>query len=111
MKDKGLFFLILSFVCFWLVLDQVFGNKLIEQFVGNILPSTSKSNSSSLKQQSTDSYNVTNTENLKDGSYNEDENTVNGMTPDGYQTDTSWTGQTGSISGMASGVGSQIGGV
>lgn len=43
MKDKGLFFLILSFVCFWLVLDQVFGNKLIEQFVGNILPSTSKS--------------------------------------------------------------------
>ena len=41
MKDKGLFFLILSFGAIWLVLDQFCGNKLIEQFVGNILPSSS----------------------------------------------------------------------
>lgn len=42
MKDKGLFFLVLSFSCIWLVLDQVYGNKLITQFVENILPSSSK---------------------------------------------------------------------
>lgn len=45
MKDKGLFFLTLSFGCIWLVLDQIFGNKLIEQFVGNLLPSAKKDSS------------------------------------------------------------------
>lgn len=34
--DKNLFFLILSFVCFWLVLDQYYGKKLISKFVGGI---------------------------------------------------------------------------
>ena len=48
MKDKGLFFLILSFGAIWLVLDQFCGNKLIEQFVGNILPSTSGKNTSNM---------------------------------------------------------------
>ena len=42
MKDKGLFFLIISFSCVSLVFDQYFGNKYIEQFVGNILPSARK---------------------------------------------------------------------
>lgn len=35
-NSKNLFFLIISFVCFWLVLDQYFGKKLIGDFVGGI---------------------------------------------------------------------------
>lgn len=36
--DKSLLFFIISLVCFWLVLDQIYGNKLVTQFVGNIIP-------------------------------------------------------------------------
>lgn len=53
MKDKGLFFLTLSFIAFWLILDQIFGNKLIEQFVTNILPSTKKSDTSNTSSTTT----------------------------------------------------------
>ena len=34
--DKNLFFLILSLCCFWLVLDQVVGNKNISNFVDKL---------------------------------------------------------------------------
>ena len=33
---KSLFFLILSFVCIWLILDMFYGNKLIKQLVDSI---------------------------------------------------------------------------
>lgn len=37
--DKGLFFFILSLLCFWVVLDEIYGHKLISQFVIAIIPS------------------------------------------------------------------------
>ena len=33
---KSLFFLILSFVCIWLILDMFYGNKIIKQLVDSI---------------------------------------------------------------------------
>ena len=36
--DKSFLFLILGLGCIWLVLDQIYGNKFIEQFVSNIIP-------------------------------------------------------------------------
>lgn len=40
--DKGLLFFIISLIAFWLVLDQIYGNQYITQFVTNIIPSSSK---------------------------------------------------------------------
>lgn len=36
--NKTLMFLIFGFGCIWLVLDQIYGKKLIGTFVSNILP-------------------------------------------------------------------------
>ena len=47
---KSLFFLILSFVCIWLILDMFYGNKIIKQLVDSIF---GESNSST--QTTTDS--------------------------------------------------------
>ena len=51
---KSLFFLILSFVCIWLILDMFYGNKIIKQLVDSIFgesdsstPTTTDSSSSS----------------------------------------------------------------
>ena len=51
---KSLFFLILSFVCIWLILDMFYGNKIIKQLVDSIFgesdsstPATTDSSSSS----------------------------------------------------------------
>ena len=38
--DKGIFFLVLAVVCFYLVLDQIYGNKAITKFTTAIIPST-----------------------------------------------------------------------
>ena len=35
--DKSLFFLFLSFLFFWLILDQIYGNKYVGNMVDNIL--------------------------------------------------------------------------
>lgn len=37
---KSLFFLILSFVCIWLILDMFYGNKIIKQLVDSIFGKT-----------------------------------------------------------------------
>ena len=37
---KSLFFLILSFVCIWLILDMFYGNKIIKQLVDSIFGET-----------------------------------------------------------------------
>ena len=51
---KSLFFLILSFVCIWLILDMFYGNKIIKQLVDSIFgesdsstPTTTDSSTSS----------------------------------------------------------------
>ena len=50
---KSLFFLILSFVCIWLILDMFYGNKIIKQLVDSIfgesdssIPTTTDSSTS-----------------------------------------------------------------
>lgn len=35
--DKSLFFLFLAFFMFWLVLDEVYGKKIIGNFIDNML--------------------------------------------------------------------------
>ena len=40
---KSLFFLILSFVCIWLILDMFYGNKIIKQLVDSIFGETDSS--------------------------------------------------------------------
>lgn len=37
--DKSMFLLLLSLVCFYIVLDELYGKKLISQFVIAIIPS------------------------------------------------------------------------
>ena len=37
--DKSIFFLLLSAVCFYIVLDEIYGTKLITKFVVAIIPS------------------------------------------------------------------------
>ena len=48
---KSLFFLILSFVCIWLILDMFYGNKIIKQLVDSIFGETDVNQ----KQTTTDS--------------------------------------------------------
>ena len=38
MKDNTLFFLVLSLLCFWLVLDEFYGHKYISQFIVKMIP-------------------------------------------------------------------------
>ena len=40
---KSLFFLILSFVCIWLILDMFYGNKIIKQLVDSIFGESNSS--------------------------------------------------------------------
>ena len=40
--DKGLFFFVLSLICFYIVLGEVYGNKPITHFVLAIMPSAEK---------------------------------------------------------------------
>ena len=42
---KSLFFLILSFVCIWLILDMFYGNKIIKQLVDSIFGESNSSTS------------------------------------------------------------------
>ena len=42
---KSLFFLILSFVCIWLILDMFYGNKIIKQLVDSIFGESDSSTS------------------------------------------------------------------
>lgn len=51
--DKNLFFLIISFICFWLVLDQYYGKKLIGSFVGGITGGFGGNNFLTTEQQQT----------------------------------------------------------
>ena len=37
--DKSVFFLLLSLICFYLVLDEVYGSKAISRFTVAIIPS------------------------------------------------------------------------
>ena len=36
--DKSILFLLLALACFWLVLDQITGNKYVSKFVVAIIP-------------------------------------------------------------------------
>ena len=38
--DKGLFFLLMSITCFYLVLDEVYGQKPISKFTTAIIPNS-----------------------------------------------------------------------
>lgn len=38
MKDKSLFFVVLSLGCFWLVLDEFYGKNLVSKFVVKMIP-------------------------------------------------------------------------
>lgn len=40
--DKSLFFLFLSFLMFWLILDEVYGNHIIGNFIDNMLGRTAE---------------------------------------------------------------------
>jgi len=40
--DKSVFFLLLSLICFYLVLDEVYGSKSISRFTTAIIPSAEK---------------------------------------------------------------------
>lgn len=40
--DKDLLFFIMAFACLWLVLDELYGNKLISQFVIMLIPKAEK---------------------------------------------------------------------
>ena len=42
--NKGLFFMLLSLICFYIVLDEIYGNKMITKFTLAIIPSAEKSN-------------------------------------------------------------------
>jgi len=42
MKDNSLFFLVLSLSCFWLVLDEFYGNKYISKFITKLVPKAEK---------------------------------------------------------------------
>mgnify|MGYP003297217696 CR=1 FL=1 len=37
--DRSIFFLLLALICFYLVLDEVYGNKPISKFTVAIIPS------------------------------------------------------------------------
>ena len=52
---KSLFFLILSFVCIWLILDMFYGNKIIKQLVDSIF---GESDSSTTTKDSSTSESV-----------------------------------------------------
>ena len=36
--NKGLFFMLLALICFYLVLDEIYGNKSISKFTKAIIP-------------------------------------------------------------------------
>ena len=38
--DKSLWNFVLAMVFFWLVLDEIYGNKFITQFIGAVIPIT-----------------------------------------------------------------------
>ena len=39
MQDKGLFLLVLSLLCFWIVLDEFYGKHYITNFIAALIPS------------------------------------------------------------------------
>ena len=43
--DKSVFFLLLSLICFYLVLDEVYGSKAISRFTVAIIPSAGEKSS------------------------------------------------------------------
>lgn len=38
MKDKSLFFLVMALICFWLVLDEFYGQNLVSRFIVRMIP-------------------------------------------------------------------------
>lgn len=40
--DKGLLFFVLSLICFWIVLGEIYGEKPITSFVLKLLPDSEK---------------------------------------------------------------------
>lgn len=40
--DKSIFFLLLSLICFYLVLDEVYGSKAVSRFTISIIPKAKK---------------------------------------------------------------------
>lgn len=40
--NKGLFFMLLSLICFYIVLDEIYGKKMITQFTTAIIPNAEK---------------------------------------------------------------------
>lgn len=38
MQDKGLFLLVLSLLCFWVVLDEFYGKHYITNFIVALIP-------------------------------------------------------------------------
>ena len=43
MQDKGIFFLVISLGCFWLVLDEFYGKNLITKFITKMIPNAKES--------------------------------------------------------------------
>ena len=44
MQDKGLFLLVLSLLCFWLVLDEFYGKHYITNFIVALIPNAKERN-------------------------------------------------------------------
>ena len=40
--NRGLVFILLSLICFYIVLDEVYGNKMITKFTTSIIPNAEK---------------------------------------------------------------------
>lgn len=91
MKDKTFFFLILALSCFWLVLDEFYGKKLISKFITNIVPNATDNKTSNID----DKFLLNGS-----GEHSADQIISQGSAtvPDGFEWDGSkWVGSDGSI--------------
>ena len=52
--DKSLFFLFMAFLMFWLILDEVYGNKIIGNFIDNMLGRDTDTAAASLQSKVSD---------------------------------------------------------
>ena len=81
---KSLFFLILSFVCIWLILDMFYGNKIIKQLVDSIFSgsdSSMGSDNSQVKADVSDSTKATSSNSkASSSSIDKSNSTVSGAT-------------------------------
>lgn len=77
---KALFFLILSFVCIWLILDMFYGNKLIKQLVDSIFSGSDSSSGSDTSQVSDSTKATSSNSKASSSSIDKANSTVSGAT-------------------------------